>query len=217
MRYFNLAALLHFQLLINGRKSIGVINDFGKQELHNRDSAGNIYISTVYSWRSANMTQSNHRVRLLERWRINCLRSATGNYRAATKFSKRNLYLGFPSIVLSTLAGSSLFVTMQQGIEPLAQFFAGFVTLISAVLAALQTFMGSAERAGKHNAAAAEFNAVKRRIDFLIAKSADGGVLDDAIIEEIRSSMDTLSRETPAIPEKLWKNLLIDFPPNADN
>lgn len=156
--------------------------------------------------------ETDNRVRMLERWRRNCLRSGTGNYRAAQKFSKRNLYLGVPSIVLSTVAGSSLFATMQEGIDPRVQLFAGLVTLTAAVFAALQTFMGSAERAGKHNAAAAEFNAVKRRIDFLIAKNADGGGLDDTVVEDIRSSMDALSRETPALPNGLWEQLLTDFP-----
>ncbi len=155
---------------------------------------------------------SEHRIRILERWRRNCLRSSTGNYRASTKFSKRNFFLGVPTIVLTTLAGSSLFATLQEGIDPRLQLLAGFVTLAAAVLSALQTFMGSAERAGKHNTAAAEFNSVKRRIDFLIAQNADGHDLDDAIIEDIRASMDTLSRETPALPESLWEQMLIEIP-----
>lgn len=105
-----------------------------------------------------------------------------------------------------------MFATLQDGIDPTLQLLAGLITLAAAVLSALQTFLGSAERAGKHNTAGAEFNSVKRRIDFLIAQNSDGKELDDASIEEIRTSMDSLSRETPTIPDLIWQQMLKEIP-----
>ncbi|MBT6096482.1 MAG: SLATT domain-containing protein [Rhodospirillaceae bacterium] len=158
--------------------------------------------------------------RLLAHWRRNCLRSAIGNYDAASKYKQMNYRLGMPAIVLSTIVGTSVFAALSEEVNSatsfqvfggnisfqLIQVGVGVMSVLAAALGALQTFFKWGELSSKHQSAAAEYNAAKRYIDQLLARQEGGKGVKDSEINYVRQQMDTLSRDTPELPASIWKS-----------
>lgn len=152
---------------------------------------------------------------LLMRWRRNCLRSQIANYKAANQFTKRNYFLGIPSILFSTFVGTSVFATLQQ--EKLNMYFQislGLVSVGAALLASLQTFFKWGELAAKFKSAGVEYGALKRDIDALLALEKP---IEESTITPIRLKMDTLSRDAPELPEKIWCQVRNELPTSSTN
>jgi len=141
---------------------------------------------------------------LLERWQRNCLRSAIGNYDAANSYTRQNYCLGIPAILLSAVVGTSVFVALGTQVNPLIQILVGCVSVLATVLGALQTFLKWGELSSKHQAAAAEYNAIKRYIDQVLACHEAGDSIQEIQIEQIRTQMDTLARDAPNLPKSIW-------------
>jgi hypothetical protein len=79
----------------------------------------------------------------------------------------------------------------------------GFILL--GALSALQTFFRWGDLASKHRAAAAEYGALKREIDELLARHAAGADVLDEDVTRVRERMDTLSRDVPELPQSTWR------------
>ena len=153
---------------------------------------------------------------LLYRWRRNCQRSQIANYSAANRFAKGNYYIGVPSVALSAVVGTSVFAAL----EPEASFdkhwqiLVGLISVVSAVLTALQTFLKWGELAGSYRSTAAEYGSVKRQLDQIIVIYENGGEISQDMVTEIRRQMDTLSREGTEVPRRLWEKARISTPSN---
>jgi hypothetical protein len=61
--------------------------------------------------------------------------------------------LGVPVVSLSTIVGSAIFATLTATPNAILTVVAGLTSIAVATLAALQTFFGYSERAGKHRLA----------------------------------------------------------------
>jgi hypothetical protein len=141
---------------------------------------------------------------LLKRWQRNCLRSSIGNYDAASMLKRRNYQLGVPAVFLTSIVGTSVFATLGTKVETYIQIIVGIISVLAAVLGALQTFLKWGELSSKHQAAAAEFNALKRYIDQILACHAAGDPIQDTQIDYVRTQMDMLARDTPELPNSIW-------------
>lgn len=142
---------------------------------------------------------------LLVRWRRNCLRSQVANYKAATLYSRNNYWLGIPTIVLAAVVGTSVFSTIGSNVDDVwGKIVVGGISLLASVLAALQTFLKWGELAAKHRSTGAEYGSIKRQLDQMLAMNERGGLPEEPEVTAIRSQMDTLARETPEVPEKIW-------------
>lgn len=141
-------------------------------------------------------------INLLKRWRTNCNRSQIANYDAANRYSWRNYKLGVPTIILSTVVGTSVFAALGDKIDATYQITVGFLSVTAAVLAALQTFLKWGELAAKHSSTAAEYGSVKRQIDQILAAESS---LTEPTLRRVPEQMDTLAKEGPEVPRDIWK------------
>lgn len=154
-----------------------------------------------------------HQRELLVRWQTNCQRSAVANYDAANVSARKNYLLGVPAILFSAIVGTSVFAALVENeVSPVIQVFVGLVSMLAAVLSALQTFFNWGEVSSKHQAAAAEYNALKRRIDQILVFSQDGQAINEEEFDRIRSQMDTLARDTPTLPASIWARARRNIP-----
>lgn len=142
---------------------------------------------------------------LLLRWRKNCLRSQIGNYDASNWFAKINYWIGIPATVLSAVVATSVFATLQTQAASWAKITVGLLSVIAALLAALQTFLRLGERSSKHRTIAAEYGGIKREIDLLLVNIKSNQPISDTDVELIRKRMDSLSKDAPEMPEHLWQ------------
>ena len=74
--------------------------------------------------------------------------------------------------------------------------------MTAAVSAALQTFLGCAERAGKHRAAGARYGADPRRLEAIFAGDADAR--DGHYLTAIRDELDRLAEDSPNVPPRVF-------------
>jgi hypothetical protein len=104
---------------------------------------------------------------LLERYRLRAHRMARAQYLAGKRAHSMHIGLGVPVVVLTAVVGTTIFSSLGASPDSALVIVAGLISLLAATLAALQTFLGFAERAEKHRTAAAAYSALKRDLDVL--------------------------------------------------
>ena len=155
-------------------------------------------------------------VQLLQRWLTNARRSQIANYEAANMYSRRNYALGIPAVLFSAVVGTSVFAALGSSVRPGIQITVGIVSVLAAVLGALQTFLRWGERSSQCRSTAAEYGAIKREISQIISSHDSGRDFEDRAITSIREKMDTLARDAPELPDRIWKRARVNVPLAAD-
>lgn len=126
------------------------------------------------------------------------------HYDSAKTLERRHLWLGVPSVVLSGIAGTSIFAAITKTPAIWAQVLVGLATISAAILASLQTFLRLSERAEKHRIAGARFAALHREADqFMVVVPATEEELR-AWMTSFREKWDALSEEVPTALEGSW-------------
>jgi hypothetical protein len=110
--------------------------------------------------------------------------------------------LGVPAIVLSTLVGTAVFASLQKQPELWLQISIGLASVLAAVLAGLQTFLGYTERAEKHRIAGAKYGALGRELEVLRASDQ----ISNETLEDIRKRLDVLALESPNNPLRIYRS-----------
>jgi hypothetical protein len=105
---------------------------------------------------------------LLADWRANAEVYAKAHMRMAVRYEKRHYWLGIPSTVMGAVVGTTIFGSLEKAAAswPLKVGLAA-VSITSACLVALQTFLRYLERAGQHNLAQAEYGEIAHALELL--------------------------------------------------
>ncbi|HEV2989856.1 MAG TPA: SLATT domain-containing protein [Candidatus Angelobacter sp.] len=144
---------------------------------------------------------------LLERWLGRARESQRGHYEAATRLENLNHWLGIPVVVMTTVVGTSVFASLQRQMDLHWQVLVGLISVLAAVLAGLQTFLRFSEKAEKHRAAGAAYGAIRREIEMILAvPPADRNSKE--LLDGLRIRIDTLAKEAPEIPARVWRSQL---------
>lgn len=137
---------------------------------------------------------------LADRYRLRAHRAARAQYLAGKRNQRMHVSLGVPVVILTSLAGTAVFASLSTEPAVWAVVATGAVSVVSAVLAALQTFFQHAQRAAQHRAAGAQYAALKRDFDlWLLELRAQG--LSDELDGRLRLLSDQLSRTEAASPD----------------
>lgn len=97
-------------------------------------------------------------------------------------------------IALSTIVGTSVFASIQKQPELWVEITVGLASVLAAVLASLQTFLGYSARAEKHRVAGAKYGALGRELEVL--RASDEAIPSETI-EGLRKRLDALALESP--------------------
>ena len=141
---------------------------------------------------------------LLLQWYRRVRQAQLAHADAATMFTVRSRWLGIPAVALSALVGTSVFATLTEPADPWLQILTGMVSVAAAVLAALQTFLRSADVAAEHRTASRSFGALRRHIGQVgaVGNTSRGDLVK--AVENIRQRYDEASAATPNIPSKIF-------------
>ena len=143
--------------------------------------------------------------RVLDGWYRRARASQFAHYTAASRYAILNRLLGIPSIALSAAAGTALFASLQKDTASVGLRLAlGLVSVLAAVLAALQTFLAFGERADKHRGAGSTYGAIRREIEQLHAvppRTANGV---EAVMTRLRERLDAAAEKAPDVPDRTW-------------
>lgn len=140
---------------------------------------------------------------ILDDWYERVAVTQRAHYLSSDHFGGRKYWLGIPTIVLSTLVGTSVFATVQQQPETWVQIAVGLASVASALLASLQTFLGYTERAERHRVAGAKYGALGRELEQLRAGAMDPSPEE---ISAVRKRLDELAVESPNNPQSTYRS-----------
>ena len=142
---------------------------------------------------------------LLRDWQARVTAARAAHYTLASRLRKRNLLIGVPSIVFSSVVGTSLFATLtKENVDKTLRIVIGLVSFAAATLAALQTFFRFHVRAERHVLAADWYSAVRREIAELIALPPEERGAAKECLDRLRKEMSKIGQQAPEIGEHLW-------------
>ena len=139
---------------------------------------------------------------VLDDWYTRVAVTQRAHYLSADHFGAKKYWLGIPAVVLSTLVGTSVFATVQKQPDLWLQISVGLASVVAALLASLQTFLGYSERAEKHRVAGAKYGALGRELEQLRASTSTP---TPEAISEVRKRLDDLAIESPNNPLSIYR------------
>ncbi len=144
--------------------------------------------------------------RVLGAWYRRARESQFAHYTAASRYSIRSRLLGVPSVVLSAAAGTALFATLQKSsASPDLRLAVGLVSVLAALLSALQTFLGLGDLADKHRSTASMYGAIRREIEEYQALPPRSPDAVHAALSTVRKRLDEVAASAPNVPRRAWE------------
>ncbi|MBA2751069.1 MAG: SLATT domain-containing protein [Actinobacteria bacterium] len=149
---------------------------------------------------------------LLREWHDRAAAARSAHYLLASRMRRRNIAVGVPAVVLSAVVGTSLFATLSEANVPTSlRVTIGLISLIAAVLAALQTFFGFSQRAERHVIAGDWYSAIRRQMEETIALPEEERDPPRECLDGIRKEMSKISQQAPEIGQALWRRTADDY------
>jgi hypothetical protein len=141
--------------------------------------------------------------KMLKEWHLRATAAQFGYQTKAQKSRKANLLLGVPVVALTTIVGTSVFVALTKDPATWVKILAGAMTILAAVLAAIQTFLAYAQVTENNRVAASRYAMIRRHIELAIVRK------DANAIDRIRSEMDKAGAASQPIGDNLWEESLV--------
>jgi conflict system pore-forming effector with SLATT domain len=142
--------------------------------------------------------------KLLQKWERETKTIYRAHYGSAIHAQRMSLRLGLPTVILSAVVGTSVFVAIGKSPSVGAQILVGSISVVVTILASLQTFLRFSERAERHQATAAAFAALNRLATHLLASPGNDEQLNKAMVS-FRERWDELSSNAPTSFSDAWK------------
>ena len=160
------------------------------------------------------MAKKNKRIKKIlqeaMKYQKKCEINARAHFLQWEDSSNWNKRLGIPVIVLTTLVGSTLFASKALGDSILLEIILGILSIIAAILSALQVTLGLADEAEKYKSAGLRYRSMVRQFDLFIFKYSDK-IDDDDTMDSIHEDfemlvlkLDDLAVESPSIKDKMY-------------
>ncbi len=146
---------------------------------------------------------------LIQEWHAGIRISVLAHYECSKLFEAYHRLLGYPTVILSALAGTAFVSTLTNSDLKWARGIAIILSLAVTVFASLQTFLRYSERAEKHKKAATEFGKLRRELEQIIAVIPDGSTVAENDMKSVRLKWGELSTHAPSIPNKVYSRMFL--------
>ncbi len=128
---------------------------------------------------------------------------------AASRARHNSFLLGIPAVALSAIVGSAIFATIDKTPNRYLQVAAGFLSLVTSALTALQTFLRLDDQVQNHESASRAFGAIRREIGQLGAIAHHSRQEAESRLNEIRKEYDQASAASRNVPQKIWDKFAV--------
>ena len=150
---------------------------------------------------------------LVDRYRLRAHRSGRAQYLAAKHAARMNNRLGIPVVFTTTAVSTSVFATLGSFSNVFWFAITGIVSLVAAILAALQTFFRFGDRSAHHRSAGAQYAALKREFDVLaleirITPNEVGAAVTR--LSSLAARVSDLDQESPDVPDQARSEQAMD-------
>ena len=126
------------------------------------------------------------------------------HYDAARFYSGRNVKMGIAVVIITTMVGGGL-LTPFEALGTWIKIPLAMISLLAAVLSALQTFLHFGELAEKHHNAAVGYGAVHIDIEYTKFTPFEDRTKLKEVLEDLKNRMESLEKESPDFPESIWE------------
>ena len=142
-------------------------------------------------------------VQLLDDWHKRCYAAQSAHYASADRCRLLNYIIGVPAVVFASIVGTAIFADLTKGTT--SRLAVASVSILAAVLAALQTFLRFSERAAAHAIAGDWYSAIRRDIEEILhLPVASRGKAKDCL-DEVRKEMNRVAQDAPELSVLSWK------------
>ena len=142
---------------------------------------------------------------LLNGWLIHAHKCRDRHDIAARLYAKGQYGLGIPSLVVSTVVGTSVFTALSDNTKP--ELWVALLAIAAAVLSALQTFMDFTGRSDRHRNTGVKYKAMIRLLEQLNVRLKQGEQLPREDIDSVRTSLDALEDAAPIVMPKIYDTI----------
>ncbi|MEJ2155440.1 MAG: SLATT domain-containing protein [Desulfobacteraceae bacterium] len=138
--------------------------------------------------------------------------NAAAQCKASVKKEHLNFKLGITVVILTTIAGMSIFTsTVGTGQNDIIRIITGVISFLAALLASLQTFLRYSERSNQHHDAAVKYDYLRKRVEHLLNYPPDNKNDIENRLKEIDRDFNLLRRESPNTPDQIWQNVKKEY------
>ena len=126
--------------------------------------------------------------------------SSKGHFEASSTWRNVNLWIGIPNVIFAAIAG----ISVLEECKILAVIFAA----LSAMFAALNTFLGAADKAATHKRFGNEYLALRNRSRYFINIKTKRDLSEselEAQLEELFTRRNDLNSSAPLIPRNAFE------------
>ena len=154
--------------------------------------------------------------KLLAKWATKYKALRDGHYAEAARLHAAHYRVGVPSVIVSTLVGTSVAADLQQLGGLAGRVVLGLASVIAAMLAGLVTFMRYSERAEVHRKISYEIESIVRDIEAILADFER--VDPKQAVEGVQERLERLEAGPPLRPAATieWSRLSTTPPPSPD-
>ncbi|MGW6904966.1 SLATT domain-containing protein [Streptomyces sp. NPDC054940] len=121
--------------------------------------------------------------------------------RSASSFHNRSRQYGVASLTLSAVVGTAIFATINESPDLALQILAGLLSVLAAVLAALQSFLGYPQLTEQHRQAVLEYGRIRRRME--VALAGDPELITSDLLSAFATELDALRLTAPSLPQRV--------------
>jgi hypothetical protein len=141
--------------------------------------------------------------KLLLNWEDEIQKMYQAHAESSVKIRRMNYLLGIPIVVMAVLIGLYAFVPIGAYPEIWAKIGIGLLAFLTAIFAALQTFLKYSEQAENHRNASARYQSLLKEVEQLIAIPPKDEQVLNSTCNKMRVRWDELSLEAPNIPRRI--------------
>lgn len=141
---------------------------------------------------------------LLRGWLLHSHKGRQRHDRAARQLDRKRLWLGAISTVFSAVVGASVFTALKEGATDEWKVILAMISIVSAILTGLTTFLNPSERAEKHRSAGVRYKAMIRELERMLSGGAVNSAISPSVLEEIQRKLDELEESAPIVPERIF-------------
>jgi hypothetical protein len=152
---------------------------------------------------SKKLFEPANREELLRGWLLHAHKCRDRHDLAARRYDTYRYWLGVPTIIFATVVGSSVFASLDAQVDPSLKIILGLVSIISAMLASLQTFYNFAGRAETHRVVSIKYKVIIRELQQLLTGSAKQWPEKSDFLDELRQRLDDLELEAPVVANSI--------------
>jgi hypothetical protein len=146
--------------------------------------------------------------KMLNEWKIRVRHSQHSHHEAGKFYKMLNYALSVPVVVLTAAIGTSAFASLQKQTSDTAKLWLGGLSMLAAVLTALQTHFQFGQRAEKHKALGAQYGNIRREIEEILVLPPQERGDRRKCLDEIRAKKDEIGGEGDVVPRWIWNRTL---------